>query len=217
MEMQVVHYGRSKGDIAKQVILSFLFKKVPGVYNKFIDKLDFFNLPNPLDNYKDLNQDFYIPSVFYTTEDDDVNTMPNFSFYSYQGSLTKPPCTERTTYYIAAEPIPLSTTIIELFKEALKEPNLVDNSGNIVKESPEEVENNRGIQSINKRKVFLFDHAKYGLFDSPHKRKKSRQNNPTGHYEKATRFANEYLYIFGNRPSGLPGAMVVTEKEVRGE
>jgi hypothetical protein len=35
MEMQI-HYGQSQGDIAKQVILSFLFEKAPGVYNKFL-------------------------------------------------------------------------------------------------------------------------------------------------------------------------------------
>jgi len=56
MEMQVVHYGRTKGDIAKQIVFSFLFKKSPGVYNKFIDRLDFFNLPNPTDNFRDLIQ-----------------------------------------------------------------------------------------------------------------------------------------------------------------
>ena len=38
MEMQVIHYGQTKGDIAKQVVFSFLFEKKPGVYNKFIDE-----------------------------------------------------------------------------------------------------------------------------------------------------------------------------------
>ncbi len=48
MEMEIIHYGKSKGDIAKQVVLSFIFKSKPGIYNKFIDDVDFFNLPSPV-------------------------------------------------------------------------------------------------------------------------------------------------------------------------
>jgi Eukaryotic-type carbonic anhydrase len=34
MEMQVIAYGQSKGDIAKQVVISFLFEQKPGVYRE---------------------------------------------------------------------------------------------------------------------------------------------------------------------------------------
>jgi len=42
LEMQIIHSGQTVGDIAKHVVLSFLFEKKPGVYNKFIDDVDFF-------------------------------------------------------------------------------------------------------------------------------------------------------------------------------
>lgn len=70
MEMQVLHVGKTVGDTAKHLILSFLFKKKPGVYNKFIDSLDFFNLPNPLDKFRDLEKDLYLPNVFYQTNEE---------------------------------------------------------------------------------------------------------------------------------------------------
>ena len=31
VELQIVHYGQTIGDTAKQVIVSFLFKKSPGI------------------------------------------------------------------------------------------------------------------------------------------------------------------------------------------
>merc|ERR1712032_1590259 len=64
LEMQVTHYGRSKGDIAKQVVLSILFKNSPGRYNKFLDKIDFFNLPTPKAPSVELQNDFFIPAAF---------------------------------------------------------------------------------------------------------------------------------------------------------
>ena len=38
MEVQIIHSGKSKGDIGRNLVLSFLFEKTPGVYNKFIDE-----------------------------------------------------------------------------------------------------------------------------------------------------------------------------------
>ena len=54
MEMQVIHYGQSQGDIAKQIVLSFLFEKTPGRYNQFIEDLNVFDLPNPTSPVRDL-------------------------------------------------------------------------------------------------------------------------------------------------------------------
>ena len=41
MEMNIVHYGQSIGHTAEQLILSFVFKRAPSVYNKFLEKLEF--------------------------------------------------------------------------------------------------------------------------------------------------------------------------------
>jgi len=209
MEMQIVHYGRTRGDIAKQAILSFLFKRKPGISNKFIDSLDFFNLPNPLDTYRDLTNSIYIPSVFYQGESDEIPTLRPFSFYTYSGSLTSPPCTERTIMYIASKPIELSSTAIELFREALSAPDLISETQII---SDTIVENNRSAQKQNGRPIFFYDHIKYcGPEFQPGKPPKEK-----GHYEKTVKDVTDYFYVTGDQPSGLPGAFVVSKNEALG-
>jgi carbonic anhydrase len=214
MEMQIIHYGKSVGDIAKQMILSFLFKAKPGVYNKFLDKLDFFNLPNSVDTFRDINQDLFIPSIFYTTEDDDVPSMKPFSFYTYEGSLTAPPCTERTTHFVAADPIELSSTVISLFKEALRSPDIVNNKGEIVLTDAEgDVTNNRYVQPLNGRTVFVYDH---NHFNCPEFKKKKRSILHQGHYEKRDVKNTQYIFVNGDSPSNIPNSFVVSEAEAKG-
>lgn len=217
MEMQVIHYGRSKGDIANQVVLSILFKSSPGHYNKFLDKIDFFNLPNQMDSVIELQHDFFIPSVFLDSDAEDILSMEPFSFYNYEGSLTFPPCTERTTYFISADPIPLSNTVIQLFKEALNKPDVIskDEEGNIkgVVLDASVNENNREIQELNGRTVYLFDHILNGCITyQPPKRNIKK----AGHYEKITKTADEFIFVNGNTPTGIPGSFVVSEKDAYG-
>lgn len=214
MEMQIIHYGKSKGDIAKQIVLSFFFKAKPGVYNKFLDKLDFFSLPNQVDDIRDITQDFFIPSIFFTTEEDDVATMPPFSFYTYEGSLTAPPCTERTTHYVAADPIPVSNTVLELFKEALKKPDMEDpDTGEVIESDDEDIKNNRMLQPLNGRSVYIYDHIK---FNCPEFKKKTHNIKPQGHYEKKIIQTMQYIYVPGSQPSKIPNSFVVTKKEALG-
>ena len=212
MEMQVIHYGKSKGDIAKQVVMSFLFKSKPGVYNKFLDKLDFFNLPNPVDNFRDITNDFFIPSVFLSTEEEDMQSMKPFSFYTYEGSLTAPPCTERTLHYVTADPILLSNTVISLFKEALRTPDMMNEKGEYMLSDEEERNNYRAIQPLNGRKVFVFDHIKFNCPEF----KKARKIQPKGHYEKRSIDVTQYIYVNGQDPSGIPNSFVVPENEAKG-
>lgn len=217
MEMQVIHYGRSKGDIANQIVLSILFKSSPGHYNKFLDKIDFFNLPNQMDNVIELQHDFFIPSVFLDSDAEDILSMEAFSFYNYEGSLTFPPCTERTTYFISADPIPLSNTVIQLFKEALNKPDIIskDEDGNIkgVVLDANVNENNREIQELNGRTVHLFDHILNGCITYQPPRRNIKK---AGHYEKLTRTADEFIFVNGNIPTGIPGSFVVSEKDAYG-
>jgi len=218
MEMQVIHYGRTKGDIANQIVLSILFKNAPGHYNKLLDKIDFFNLPNHIDTSIELQHDFFIPSVFLDTDADDVISMEPFSFYTYEGSLTTPPCTERTTHYVTADPIPLSNTIIQLFKEALIKPDIAgkDEEGNIraVVIDNSNGENNRDTQDLNGRTVHLFDHILNGCiaYQPP-----KRSIQKAGHYEKVTRYAQDFVFVNGNAPTGIPGSFVVSEKDAMGK
>lgn len=211
MEIQFVHFGQTKGDIAKQVVLSFLVEKQAGVYNKFFDDLDFFNLPNPIKKTRDLESSIFINKIFYDSESDDtIPLIKPFSFYTYQGSLTSPPCTERTIMYVAKEPIKLSTTVIQLFVEGLRVPDMVDVHGNVIV-SDWLPQSNRNTQERNGRPVFCYDHEKYCPPDpAPIKPK------PSGHYEKVATQAENYFYVNGDKPSGLPGAFVVSDEEAKG-
>lgn len=210
MEMQVIHFGQTEGDIAKQVILSFLFQKKPGVYNQFIDDVDFFSLPNPIFKERDIINNLYIPKIFYSSTDDDTPEMKPFSFYTYEGSLTAPPCTERTIHYVAAEPIPIGSSLLELLREALRAPDLKDNYESF-HEADDTPTSSRLTQPLNGRPVFYYDHEKYCGIDIKHK----KTVKSVGHYEKLNKKATQYFYVNGNEPSSLPGAFVVDAKEAK--
>ena len=211
MELQIIHYGQSKGDIAKQIILSFVFERTPGVYNKFIDDLDIFNLPNPLSMERDLLSNIYIPKIFYSADDSDIPVMHPFSFYTYQGSLTAPPCSENTIMYVASKPIPLGSTAMQLFKEALRVPDVINQSGDVFVSNWKPV-SNRKLQPRNGRPVFHYNHEKQCGVDPARNPPK-----PKGHYEKYTKALTNYFYVNGNDPSGLPNAFVVSEAEALGK
>ena len=212
MEMQIIHYGQTKGDIANQVVFSFLFEKKPGVYNKFIDDIDYFNLPNPISKEREINKNLFIPRIFYSSDDNDLPILRPFSFYTYQGSIPFPPCTERTIVYVAAKPIPLGSTAIQMFQEALRVPDLQTSIGDIIT-SNASTENNRNVQPLLGRIVFYFDHIKYCGEDLRNSREPIKS---IGHYEKQKKTVTDYFYVTGENPSGLPGALLVSEGEARG-
>ncbi len=211
MELQIVHYGQSKGDIAKQLILSFVFEKTPGVYNKFIDDLDIFNLPNPITKERQLTANVFIPKVLYSADDSDIPVLKPFSFYTYQGSLTAPPCTENTIIYVASKPIPLGSTAVQLFQEALRVPDLMNEKGDVIVSDWIPM-SNRKTQPLNGRPVFHYNHEKYC---GPDPERTPAQ--PEGHYEKIMKAMTNYFYVNGKEPSGLPNAFVVSEKEALGK
>jgi len=211
MEMQVIHYGRSKKAINKQVVLSFLFIKRPGSSNKFIEKLDFFNLPTKAEPDRDLKESINIAEVFYDSFSEDIPNVMPFSFYTYSGSLTFPPCTERTINYVLSDPIPLSTTAIEMFKEALRMPDLIDQASNNIFVENTKTENNRNTQKQNGRPIFYYDHIKYCGPNFVQKKKLKTK----GHYEKYEKSVIEYFYVPQKAPAGLPGAFLVSENEAK--
>jgi carbonic anhydrase len=205
MEMQIIYYGRSKGDIAKQVILSFLFEQRSGVYNKFLEDLDIFNLPNEVNPVRNIQNDLFIPKIFYNSEDEfEINTKP-FSFYTYQGSLTMPPCSEGTIHYVVSKPLQIGSVVIQLFREALKKENLLEN-GVIL-------DNNRKTQPLNGRKVFYYDQEKYNV-DLNVSIEKSPVPKVSGHYERIKQSRKMYQWINDSNVSNFPGATVVPELEV---
>lgn len=212
MEMQIIHFGQTKGDIAKQVVLSFLFEKKPGKYNKFIDDVDFFNLPSASMKERDILNNLYIPKILHSSEEDDIPIMKPFSFYTYQGSIPYPPCSERTVVYVAANPIPLGTTAITLFEEANRLPDVMDSAGNVIVNTLGS-SNIRNTQPLNGRAVFYYDHVKHC---GPDPVPRPKGHTTPGHFEKVVRKNTEYFYVNSEKPSGLPNSFVVSETEAKG-
>ncbi len=211
MEIQIIHNGQTQGDIAKQVILSFLFERKPGVYNKFLDNIDFFSLPTPVGTReRNIENNLYIPKIFYTTDNEDVPIMKDFSFYTYEGSLTQPPCTERTIVYVAERPIPLSSSALTMFHEALRIPDLMDSKGNVIISDILPV-SNRDTQHKHGRNVFYYKSPSQFELKAP-----KEFTPPEGHYEKIKHHTNNYYFVNNDKPSGMPGSLVVSKDEATG-
>jgi carbonic anhydrase len=258
LEMEIIYEGVSKGDLNKQVVLSFLFKSSPGKKVPFFEFMDISDLPSvffpeeksinispiPYIQYElEEKEQEYSEAVKEAAKQDPLkafeldkeekkkaftskkNGLKPFSFYTYQGSLSAPPCTERTIRYVASEIIPLSTTVIELFKDALvlpndaeggyslnlDEENLLNGESKEIKiEGGKAKENVRAPQNLNGRQVFYWDRLSHcGV---PEKLEEEIE----GHYEAIRKKITRYYHLTGTKPSGLPGAFVVSEKEARG-
>jgi carbonic anhydrase len=212
MEIQIIHHGVK--EIGKQTTLSFLIEKTPGIYNQFFDELNFFYLPNQVQPETVLEQ-LYLPKIFYekTNESDEYNTTPDikpFSFYTYQGSLTFPPCSENTIVYVASKPIKLGSTALSLFQEALKKPDYKNELGDIITSDWIPI-SNRSVQARNGRPIFFYDHEKYCGPDADEKHEEEQ-----GHFEKITTTIDKYFYVTNEKPSGMPHSFVVSKTEAEG-
>ncbi len=224
MEVQIIHFGQTKGDIAKQIVLSFLFEKSPGAINSFIEDFNYFDLPNFNDPHKEILQPIFIPKILQTNydnenqneksknkkKDDEMISMNPFSFFTYQGSITFPPCTENTIMYVASEPLKIGSTALQLFEEAIRIPDFMDQKGNVIS-SDSTGKSSRNTQPLNGRPVFHYDQTKYC---PPSPKKKNKQ---VGHYEKINKAITNYFYVNDDNTSGLPNALVVSEDEAFGK
>ena len=212
LEISIIHFGVTKGDIGKSLVLNFLFEKEAGVYNPFFDDLDLFSLPDKLTKTRGLDRPIFIPKLLWNDDEKNSNIpiMKPFSFYTYEGSLMFPPCNERTINLVASKPLKVSNISIELIKESGRMPDFKTKTGDIIKSDSTNT-TNRDIQPTNNRPIFHYDHEEYcGPDQGPRRPKK------TGHYEKVINKAKQYFFVNGAAPSGMPGAFVVSEKEAKG-
>lgn len=214
MEVEIIHYAQSKENMTKKLILNILFKRSPGVYNKFIDDIDAFNLPNPLIRERDITNKIHIHKFFYNSDEKGYLEMKDIDFYTYQGSLTSPPCTENTIHIVTAKPMLIGSTVLHLFKEAIKTPDVVDQDGNISLNT-NEIRNNRSTQPLNGRRVYFFK-TKKNIIEDIDEGSHSQDTLPNGHYEKIKKKMAQYFHVSTDKPSGMPGSFVVSEKEAQG-
>ena len=160
-----------------------------------------------------MTEDLFSQHVCDNVNDQNISLMKPFSFYTYQGSLTQPPCSQRTILYVASKPLFLSSTTLEMFKESLKMPDMISETGDVQVSNFLPL-NFRNTQKLNGRAVFHYDIAKFcgaGLFDDGNNKKVK----PKGHFEKKISHLTEYFFVNGENPSGFPGAFVVSEKEAK--
>jgi len=213
MEMKVICTAKTEGDFGKMLTLSFFFKKKPGAYNKFLDKLDYLNLPNPESKYQEIKEGIFIPNVFTDEAIEGNGEMIPFSFYSYNGSVSSPPCNENVIVMVASEPLFASHTTLDLFREALTISDQVDRRGRII-EAPKDLSNIRGPQALHGRPVFWYDKSA----DCPVYNNKfgGNKKHEEGHYEKRKNVMKSYIHVDSDKPSGLPNAFVVTDNEAEG-
>lgn len=213
MEMKVICYAKTEGDFGKMLTLSFMFKKQPGAYNKFLDRLDYLNLPNPEEKFQQLKEEMFIPNIFMDEDISGNGDMIPFSFFNYQGSTTQPPCNEKTIVMVASEPLYASHTTLDLFREALSVSDKTDAHGRIL-ESPKNLENRREVQPLKGRPVFHYDKSS----ECPvYKNTNGNDHHQKeGHYEKRTTKMFNYFHVNSDKPSGLPNAFVVTNAEAQG-
>jgi hypothetical protein len=74
-------------------------------------------------------------------------------------------------------------------------------------------DNNRETQLRNGRTVYIYDHVRFGCAEFKSRPKKV---TPAGHYEKRLAPTTKYIFVGGEKPSGIPGAFVVSEEEAKG-
>jgi carbonic anhydrase len=212
LELSIIHFGVTKGDIGKSLVLNFLFDKEAGVYNSFFEDLDLFSLPDKITKFRGLQKPIFIPKLLWNDDEknSDIPIMKPFSFYTYEGSQMFPPCNERTINLVASKPLKVSNISIELIKESIRMPDFKTKTGDIIK-ADTNVSSNRSIQPSNGRPIFHYNHEEYCGPD-----KVVRKPKKSGHYEKVINKGTQYFFVNGAAPSGMPGAFVVSEKEAKG-
>jgi len=162
-----------------------------------------------------LHNKLYVPNMLLTAEDNPTTIMSPFSFYTYIGSLSSPPCVEQVVWFVGAEPIPASITELDMFKEALRMPDFEDAMGNVTLAKDVPLDNNRAVQHLNGRTVFVYDKNTYNPPTFKVDEEEEKMSKKRGHFEKQVQTVTSYVYVEGQEPSHLPGALVVSEHEAK--
>ena len=88
----------------------------------FFNHLDILSLPN----IRNKETECFLGETFsvhqFTQLEEFLDTPVPFNYYRYEGTRTSPPCTAHTTWIVTVDPIPLGSTVLEMIRDALKDP-----------------------------------------------------------------------------------------------
>ena len=123
MEIQILYKAVSEGDCRKKAGLSILIKEMPGAKNLFLQKLNVLNLPihlNQKTNLAEVNdlKELSLETIFKSTVEEILHQKA-FNYFSYDGSLTNPPCDESVKWFIVDTPIMMGLADLETIKKSV--------------------------------------------------------------------------------------------------
>jgi len=240
MEVQFYFRAITPGCLRKTAALAILFKVVPGSKNLFFDKtINILDLPDRFEKKKKLLKPLNLKHLFMLDSEDSYE---GFSYYTYEGSFTSPPCQgklfyffnhyflEETTWFVTSSPLPISYTTIEYFRDILK-PQTVIIIFKIFKKKKKilnikfdadltcmklELTIDENIQD-NVRKIQNSSKREIYYYDNHcNKVKKPKKSKPLGHFEKVDQKITNYFYVSDDKPSGIPNSFVVSPGEALG-
>lgn len=109
LEMQMMH-KRVTGGKEETAVVVVLFQSAANTYVDFLDALTLGGVPSKPWEEKMISKPVEFSEV--------VGGSP---FYTYEGSITVPPCERAVKYYVRQEPIPAAMTQLRRFAKVLKE------------------------------------------------------------------------------------------------
>ena len=224
LEIQLIYQPTSEGDYKKKAGLAFLALQGPGKNNRFLDALDLMSLPNvyqPKMEVKTQTNDATELDVEELFKDvDDVYEYNGFfNYWRYVGSLTAPPCDEHMRWFVVEKPVHVGYAALSMIKDVLQIPTLgasqADGSTKYVADlnSPKNPDgNNRDPMPIRDRSILYYDAKASNCAPQPVR----KPTHGAGHYEKVPRKTDTYIWVKGEKPSGIEGSFVVPEWEAKG-
>ena len=167
MELHIVHEADSvnPGTTTKysHAVVAIMFKAGSG-HNPWLNNIikKFQTLPiTPATLYA--NADASFDAVLSTGTHpviDLIDVLPSSDYYTFDGSLTTPPCTEGIKWYVLTQPATMSLGQLTAFTDVMQFNAEITASG-LPNDPLVEFGNNRPLQPLNNRKVFLYQGSRH--------------------------------------------------------